>query len=122
MAARFTRSEIKLFLEHAKRVLRVPGFDFLCFPASQRPGRLLIITPRRIGSAPERNTIRRRLKETFRTQSLATYGYDIGVIVKIQGVGTSSCHVHDYLIKALSRAQRFFSPKKTPDEASSQHS
>jgi len=45
------------------------------------PGKLILIVPKKIGSAPVRNRIRRRLRELFRTSSIGQQ-YHLVIFVK----------------------------------------
>lgn len=58
--------QVRDLLAQSVRVLRHPGLDFLCLPASELSAGLVVITPRAVGTAPARNKIRRRLKSIFR--------------------------------------------------------
>lgn len=61
------------------RILTAPS-DSLC-------ARVLIVTPRTCGKAPERNLFRRRIRSLFRENNLATKGLDYIVITDKRGVG-----------------------------------
>ena len=100
---RLTRSEVKQFLAHARRVLRTPELDILFAPAAAAQGRLLVVTPGRIGTAPQRNTVRRRLKALFQKNNFGQHGYDCGVIVKAPGVSLNSTHLETHLKTALAK-------------------
>lgn len=54
-------------------------------PAQQTQGHLIVITPGRIGTAVERNTIRRRIKALFHEEKLLENGFDYVVIAKKAG-------------------------------------
>jgi len=101
--ARFSRSEIQQLLVTAKRVARLAVCDILIAPAGKERGRLLVITPRRVGSAPQRNTVRRRLKAIFRTYHFDQARYDCAVIVKAPGVDLSSAVLVEHLKAAFAK-------------------
>lgn len=101
---KFTQHDVKALLAKAKRVLRQPGLDILLAHSDLPYGRLLIITPRRIGNAPERNRVRRRLKAIFREQELFTRPYDCVVIVKTNGISLSFDSLKNSLIKCYELA------------------
>lgn len=109
---RFTRSEITAFLLVAKRIARFPELDCIAAPAHKGQGRLLIITPKRIGTAPERNTVRRRLKAVFQSEHLYECGYDYGIIVKKAGANTSSARLKEIFATIASKAPH--APTKAP--------
>jgi ribonuclease P protein component len=75
--------EIKSFLSRARRVYSGPSFD-IRLAAHQNPtqARLLIVTPRKMGNAPQRNLFKRRIKAIFHEQQLALCGYDIAIFGK----------------------------------------
>lgn len=60
-------------------------------------GRILVITSRKIGSAPKRNKIRRRLKSIFYENKLFALDYDCIVIVR-QG---SAINLEFYELKEI---------------------
>jgi ribonuclease P protein component len=76
------RSSIKTAFEQAVPLMRHPAFDIKTAPAIDREGKLLIITPKVLGSAPVRNKIRRRLKAIFHEEKLFTLGRDVIVWCK----------------------------------------
>lgn len=65
---RFSRGQVRDLFKRSLRIVRHQAFDFLCAPALQGTGHLVVVTARSVGSAPERNLIRRRLKSLFHTQ------------------------------------------------------
>jgi len=52
----------------------------------RRRGRILVVTPKKIGSSPQRNRIRRRLKAIFYEEKLFERGIDVIVFVKKKGI------------------------------------
>lgn len=86
----FTQSEITKLLTTARVKTRIPGLRILAAQASlPEHGRVLIITPRRSGNAPQRNLIRRRIKAIFIEDELYTKNLDLVVIVRREGIETS---------------------------------
>ncbi len=82
----FTQKEIKAIFKSAKRAYKGPGLDILLVPAYRQYGRILVITPRKVGTAPERNRIRRRLKAIFYQEQLYNHKLDCFVIIKKPGI------------------------------------
>lgn len=72
----FTRQEVSELFTRARAKVKMPGLRILRAPATQPLGRILIVIPRRVGSAPERNRIRRRIKSIFRERKLYLSGFD----------------------------------------------
>lgn len=77
----FSASERKVFFRKARLIHRQNELDIRLMKReseeSALPGRILIITPRKIGTAPKRNLIRRRLKAIFYEENLPSYSYDL---------------------------------------------
>lgn len=70
-------------LRRARRILKHPSLDLLIAPlADPSLNHLIIITPAAIGTAVQRNTIRRRIKALFHEERLLDRGFNIIVIVK----------------------------------------
>lgn len=79
---KFTRREIDQLFKSCRPALRTHELTILKASAAQDRGRILIITKRHIGNAPQRNKLRRRLKAIFYEQSFYSLGYDLIVIAK----------------------------------------
>ena len=84
----FTRNEIQRLFASAQRVVHQHGITILKAPQTGTHGRILIVTPAKIGAAPVRNRIRRRLKSIFYQEHLYNTPYDYVVIVKKHGIKT----------------------------------
>ena len=61
----FTKNEVSDLFKVARCLKRFQGLVILAGTAQKDHGRILVITPRRSGSAAQRNKIRRRLKTIF---------------------------------------------------------
>ena len=94
-----TQTDIKKLFNKARRILKHPGLDLLVAPAAESATRLIIITPGRIGTAVERNTVRRRIKAIFHEEKLAQ-SLDCVIIVKKPGTALS----HEQLKKIILNA------------------
>ena len=102
---RFTEQEIKKLLAHARRTHRSPEMDILIAPACLSFGRILVITPARIGNAPERNTFRRRVKALFYEEKLFDLKLDCVVIAKLKATTLNFDALKKTLFKALNLPQ-----------------
>jgi ribonuclease P protein component len=102
----FTQKDIKALFLKAKRVLRQPGLDILLAPKKFLVGHLVVVTPRKIGNAPERNKIRRRLKAIFYEEKLFEAPYDCIVIVKTGGISIPFSQLREMLISAYQQVQQ----------------
>jgi ribonuclease P protein component len=97
---RFTQKEIdKLFTTIQYRV-KNPAMDILLCPKQKDFGRLLLIVSRKVGNAPERNKIRRRLKSIFYEEKFYHKPFDCIIIAKKEAVPLS----FDALKKLLQNA------------------
>lgn len=96
----FTRQEIIRIFKEARRVLRHPSLDILAFPTAN-PARLLVVTPRSIGTAPARNRVRRRLKAIFHEEKLFQNSMDLIIIVKEPGTSLSFETLKELVLKTV---------------------
>ena len=88
-SASITQTEIKKLFKQARRVLKHPCLDILIAPSSSEVGRLLVVTPARIGTAPKRNKIRRRLKALFYEENRHEHPYDVVLFIKKEALALS---------------------------------
>lgn len=98
---KFTQHEIRQLITSAKRVIRTSGLDVLLAPTDKDMGRLLMITSRKVGSAVERNLVRRRLKAIYYEQNLSLKKYDCVVIAKKAAVSYSYASLQKLLLAAF---------------------
>lgn len=108
--SRFSKQEINKLLKSARRVLKHPGFDILIAPALSKHGRILVITPRKVGNAIKRNRFRRRLKEIFRKEKFFETGYDWVIIAQQEGVSLSYDELTVILLDAKQYVENFSKP------------
>jgi len=78
---RFSKKEIDYLFQHARRVLKNKFCTILYAPRQSEFGRILIVTSKKVGNAPERNKIRRRFKSIFYEEKLFESSYDYVIIV-----------------------------------------
>ncbi len=79
---RFTPLEIKTVLYQGRSVYQSTELGIKAVRVGQSYGKILVITPKKIGSAPKRNLLKRRLKSIFYEEKLYTYPYNIAVLAK----------------------------------------
>lgn len=108
----FSKHEISDFFKHAPRVFRSPDLDLLCKPAVSSYGRFIPLTPKRIGSAPERNKIRRQLKAIFYEHNLSSLGIDCIAVVKKEILTHPFDQLEELLCSSLQKAQNRLHTKK----------
>lgn len=78
----WTKQEIDRLFKQARRIYRGEGLDIAVAPKSAEFARLLIIIPKKVGSAPERNRIRRRIKAIFYEAQLYKKSHDYIFFIK----------------------------------------
>jgi ribonuclease P protein component len=61
----FKKRDIKNLFKQSHTILNTAGLTIRSRPSSQKYGRALIVTPKKVGSAPVRNRIKRRIKSLF---------------------------------------------------------
>lgn len=93
-------AEIKKIFTKARRILKHPGLDILVAPTNHTHGILIVVTPGRIGTAVQRNTIRRRTKALFHEYRL-NKTVDCIVIVKKRGVSLTYEELKTIILPAL---------------------
>src|SRR5947208_1957156 len=73
---------MRALFRSARFVGSYPSFDVKKAPRLQSYGRMLIVIPRKVGNAPQRNLIRRRLKSIFYEEKLYEKPYDWLLFIK----------------------------------------
>jgi ribonuclease P protein component len=89
----FTKKEVEAAFASASCANRSPSITILRAPRSKSFGRILIITPKAVGTAPIRNRLRRRIKAIFYENKLYHSLFDWLIISK-KGAGEFE---YDYL-------------------------
>ena len=97
----FSQKEVTQLFKNARRVVKHPGIHVLVAPASKPEGRILVVTPKRIGNAPTRNRIRRRFKALFHENKLNQQGKDCVIIVKKEGTALPFDKLETLLLQAF---------------------
>lgn len=99
----FSGSEIVTLLKSAKTAIRCPGLDIRVAPASGAIARVLVVTPRKMGIAPERNKIRRRIKAIFYQQQLFARATDMVVYCKKESATLSFQELNNCIMTAIAK-------------------
>lgn len=96
-----SQTEIRQLFNKARRVLKHPGLDLLIATTSEPKGKLIVVTPGRIGNAVARNLIRRRIKAIFDQEHLRSQGFDFVVFVKKDGTKLSYEQLKHLILSSL---------------------
>lgn len=85
----FKKKEIQDLFKTARIILVDKGLVIKTAPKIGSSARILIVTPRKSGNAPQRNRIRRRLKALFYTHKLYQGQRDYLILVSAQAMALS---------------------------------
>ncbi len=99
----FTRKEITDLFKKARALSKNSIFTLLVAPQKKGYGRIVIITPRRVGTAPERNLIKRRVRSLFYEEKLFNRGYDGIIIFKKRAASTPFKELKKMILDAFSK-------------------
>ena len=78
----FTRTEIQQLFARAYYLFSDTTMTIKRAPKAQEIGRVLIVVPKRVGNAPTRNTIKRRVRAIFYQNQLYERGNDYLIFFK----------------------------------------
>ena len=109
--SKFTKSELDSFFKTAKCIKKNQAFTFLINTASQSYGRILVITPRKVGNSPERNLLRRRMKAIFWEENLYEHKQDLIVVTRSHAKTYDFLQLKILLISLFAKTQ----PSAQPD-------
>jgi len=76
----FTKKEIKYLFEHARCLVKNKYCLILSAPRQLEYARILIVIPKKVGNAPERNKIRRQIKSIFYEEKFFELLFDYAII------------------------------------------
>lgn len=97
----FSQEEIKALFQAARTVLREKGLEIRKAPTTNPFGRLLLVIPKKVGNAPKRNLIRRRIKSIFYQEKFYEKKYDFLCFVYPHATLLSFAELKELLVKAL---------------------
>jgi ribonuclease P protein component len=105
--SKFTKREIDHLFQHARRIARTQACTILVAPRQKKEfGRVLIVASRKVGNAPERNLIRRRIKSIFYEEKLFALNFDCVVIVYKKMVDLPFDQLKSLLLSAYQKASQ----------------
>lgn len=95
----FTRDEIKRLFQTARTVYRQAGLAIKRAPRQGDIARVLVVTPKKMGKAPQRNKIRRQIKALFYQEKLYTVPYDFIIFCSKESISLSFQELKDILLQ-----------------------
>ena len=99
--SKWTQQEVQHLFENATAAHKSKELTILVAPSLLEYGRIMLTTPKKIGDAPTRNKLRRRLKSIFYEQKLYMHGKDLAFLTK-PGIDKFSFEkLETLLIKAI---------------------
>ena len=96
--SKFSGREIDYLFQRARRVFRDASCTILLAPRQGDFGRVLIIASRKVGNAPERNLIRRRIKSIFYEEKLYEHNFDCVIIAQKKLVELSFAELKELML------------------------
>lgn len=107
---RLSRMQVHALFKKVEKIMRHPALDFLCVPAIDSSGHLIVVTSRSVGNAPTRNRIRRRLKALF-SKMQKEPSFDWIVIARQPAAEMSFSEMKELVEKAHESAVKHFCPE-----------
>lgn len=80
----FTKQEIDTIFKSVTKQVKKAGLDIRLAPTTAHLSRVLIIIPKKFGTAPQRNRLRRQIKAIFYEEKLYTKPYNLIIIASSQ--------------------------------------
>jgi ribonuclease P protein component len=102
--SKFTKREIDHLFQHARRAFKSELCTILLAPRQQEFARILIIASRKVGNAPERNLIRRRIKSIFYEEKLFERNFDCVIIAQKKLIELPFDQLKDLILGAYQKA------------------
>ena len=102
--SRFTKKEIDILFTTSKAILKSKELVILTAPCLLSSGRILLITSRKVGNAPQRNLLRRWGRAIFYEQRLFEKQIHCIVIFKAPAKYMTFDHFKKILIQSLEKS------------------
>jgi ribonuclease P protein component len=94
----FKRNQISYCFAHATRVKQCDAFVLLRVLRQGQFGRILVITAKKVGNAPERNLLKRRIKSIFFTAKAFQKEFDWVFIARQKATSLSYAQLQQKLL------------------------
>jgi len=103
--SKFSQKEITELFKQARAIARNRYFNLLIIPQSKEFGRMLLVVPRRVGTSPERNKLKRRLRSIFYEEQLFEHGHDCIIIFKKAATALSFEKLKQLILEAFTKIE-----------------
>ena len=100
----FQRKEIDSLFQHAQAAYKSKEFVILTSPCILSFGRILPITSKKVGNAPERNKLRRQSRAIFYENQLFAQQLDMVIIFKSPAKKLPFQSLQSIIIKTMQRS------------------
>lgn len=93
--------EVRHVFQSTKLKKKIQGLELFLAPSLLTIGRILVVTPRKSGNAPQRNLIRRRLKSIFYELGYTKKPVNCIIIVRKEGIDLSFARLKEIMHDAM---------------------
>ncbi len=102
----FSPQDRKKLLHQARTIFKHAGLE-IRMKSTQHPfGRILIITPKKMGAAPQRNLIKRRLKALFYEEKFYQKGFNLVIFCRKGSASIPFTEIKHILNEAYDTAEK----------------
>ena len=99
----FKKEEVSRIFQTSNRRIKTEWLDVILAKKALDFGRILVVTSRKVGNAPKRNKIRRRLKSIFYENKLYDLQYDCIILTRKEAIDLSFEQLESILVSALTK-------------------
>jgi ribonuclease P protein component len=97
---RWKKKDIYEAFKKSRRIYHSPALDIKIAHRKNAPSKILIITPRATGTAPERNKFKRRVKAIFYEEKLSAQKFDWIIFAKKAGMNLCFQELKNIILQA----------------------
>lgn len=90
LLTKFKKVEVDTLFKNARIAAKISYVTLLMASATKEYGRILLMISKKVGTAPQRNKLRRRLKDIFYREQLFLYKKDCVFIAKNKEINNLS--------------------------------
>lgn len=98
------KKEVAFIFKTARAILRHQAFDIKMAMTHQRHGHLIVVTPRSLGNAPQRNLVRRQIKAIFHENHFKKHDVAWIIFVKKEALLLSFSELQTLICAAVEKA------------------